>query len=58
MGAGVRRIRRRLCLAAHQSPLMTGDVLREPMFMFLVGGGIVYLLLGELKEALLLTHLR
>lgn len=37
---------------------MTGDVLREPMFMFLVGGGIVYLLLGELKEALLLTHLR
>jgi P-type Ca2+ transporter type 2C len=31
------------------------DVLREPMFMFLVGAGAVYLLLGELSEALLLS---
>jgi P-type Ca2+ transporter type 2C len=31
------------------------DVLREPMFMFLVGAGAVYLLLGERSEALLLS---
>ena len=31
------------------------DVLREPMFIFLVGAGAVYLLLGERSEALLLT---
>ena len=30
------------------------DVLREPMFMFLVGAAAVYLLLGERSEALLL----
>ena len=31
------------------------DVLREPMFMFLVGAAAVYLLLGESSEALLLS---
>ncbi len=31
------------------------DVLREPMFMFLVGAGAVYLLLGERSEAILLS---
>lgn len=31
------------------------DVLREPMFMFLVSAGAVYFLLGELHEALLLS---
>lgn len=29
-------------------------VIREPMFLLLVGGGIIYLLLGDLQEALLL----
>ena len=31
------------------------DVLREPMFLFLVGAGTIYLLLGERNEALLLS---
>lgn len=31
------------------------DVLREPMFLFLVGAGAIYLLLGERNEALLLS---
>ncbi|MFM9844621.1 MAG: cation-translocating P-type ATPase [Dongiaceae bacterium] len=30
------------------------EVLREPMFALLLGGGTVYLLLGDLKEALIL----
>ena len=30
------------------------EVLREPMLALLVGGGVVYLLLGDLREALLL----
>jgi P-type Ca2+ transporter type 2C len=30
------------------------DVMREPMFALLVGGGAIYLVLGDLKEALLL----
>jgi P-type Ca2+ transporter type 2C len=30
------------------------DVLREPMLALLLGGGLVYLLLGDLKEALIL----
>jgi Ca2+-transporting ATPase len=30
------------------------DVLREPMLVLLLGGGLVYLLLGDLKEALIL----
>jgi P-type Ca2+ transporter type 2C len=30
------------------------DVLRQPMFLLLIGGGVVYLLLGDLVEALLL----
>ncbi len=30
------------------------EVIREPMFLLLVGGGIIYLLLGDLQEALLL----
>ena len=28
------------------------EVMREPMLMLLAGGGIVYLLLGDLREAL------
>ena len=31
------------------------DVLREPMFLFLIGAGTIYLLLGETSEALLLS---
>ena len=31
------------------------EVLREPMFALLVGGGVIYLLLGDLKEALILV---
>ena len=30
------------------------EVFREPMFALLLGGGLVYLLLGDLKEALIL----
>jgi len=30
------------------------DVLREPMLALLLGGGLLYLLLGDLKEALIL----
>lgn len=30
------------------------EVLREPMFILLIGGGVVYLLLGDLTDALLL----
>jgi P-type Ca2+ transporter type 2C len=30
------------------------EVLREPMFALLLGGGVVYLLLGDLAEALIL----
>ncbi len=30
------------------------EVLREPMFALLIGGGAVYLLLGDIKEALIL----
>jgi Ca2+-transporting ATPase len=30
------------------------EVLREPMFALLLGGGLIYLLLGDLKEALIL----
>lgn len=30
------------------------DVVKEPMFMLLVTGGLIYLLLGELQEALML----
>ena len=30
------------------------EVLREPMLALLLGGGIIYLLLGDLKEALIL----
>jgi Ca2+-transporting ATPase len=30
------------------------EVLREPMFALLLGGGFIYLLLGDLKEALIL----
>ena len=30
------------------------EVLREPMFALLIGGGAVYLLLGDFKEALIL----
>ena len=31
------------------------EVLREPMLALLLGGGIVYLLLGDLKEAIILV---
>jgi Ca2+-transporting ATPase len=30
------------------------EVLREPMLSLLVGGGFIYLLLGDVKEALIL----
>jgi len=30
------------------------EVLREPMFLLLLAGGLVYLLLGDLTEALIL----
>lgn len=30
------------------------EVLREPMFSLLIGGGVIYLLLGDVKEALIL----
>jgi hypothetical protein len=30
------------------------EVLREPMFSLLIGGGVIYLLLGDIKEALIL----
>jgi Ca2+-transporting ATPase len=33
---------------------IVGEVLREPMFALLLGAGAVYLLLGDLKEALIL----
>ncbi|WP_181699657.1 cation-translocating P-type ATPase [Chthonobacter albigriseus] len=32
-----------------------GEVVREPMLALLLGGGLVYLLLGDLKEALILV---
>jgi P-type Ca2+ transporter type 2C len=34
--------------------LIIGEVLREPMLALLLGGGLVYLLLGDLTEALIL----
>jgi Ca2+-transporting ATPase len=41
--------------AGHRTILrIVADVFREPMFALLVGAGIVYLLLGDLAEALLL----
>lgn len=33
---------------------IVADVLREPMLALLLGGGVIYLLLGELQEALIL----
>jgi len=33
---------------------IVGEVLREPMLALLLGGGLVYLLLGDLKEAIIL----
>ncbi|WP_316190304.1 MULTISPECIES: cation-translocating P-type ATPase [unclassified Bradyrhizobium] len=30
------------------------EVLREPMFALLIGGGVIYVLLGDIKEALIL----
>ncbi len=30
------------------------EVIREPMFLMLIGGGIIYLLLGDIEEAILL----
>ena len=40
---------------------IVGDVLREPMFALLLGAGVIYLVLGDLTEALMLlafaTHL-
>ncbi|WP_407183945.1 cation-translocating P-type ATPase [Bradyrhizobium centrosematis] len=38
-----------------RSPLrIVVDVLREPMLLLLLGGGLIYLVLGDLKEALIL----
>lgn len=40
---------------ARRTPLrIVGEVLREPMLALLVAGGTIYLLLGDLKEALIL----
>ncbi len=33
---------------------ITWEVVREPMFLLLLGAGVIYLLLGDLREALLL----
>ncbi len=33
---------------------IAAEVIREPMFLLLVAGGVIYLLLGDLQEALLL----
>jgi Ca2+-transporting ATPase len=33
---------------------MAFEILREPMFLLLIGGGIIYLLLGDTEEALIL----
>lgn len=30
------------------------DIVREPMFMLLIGGGIIYIFLGDVREALIL----
>ena len=30
------------------------ELVRQPMFLLLVGGGIIYLLLGDMREALML----
>jgi Ca2+-transporting ATPase len=39
----------------HRTPLrIVLEVLREPMFALLIGGGAIYLLLGDIKEALIL----
>src|SRR6476661_1863217 len=39
----------------HRTPLrIVLEVLREPMLALLLGGGVVYLALGDLKEALIL----
>ncbi|HYM01945.1 MAG TPA: HAD-IC family P-type ATPase, partial [Stellaceae bacterium] len=35
-------------------PRIVGEVIREPMFALLLAGGVVYLALGDLQEALLL----
>ena len=41
--------------ALRRTPLrIVSDVLREPMLALLLGGGLVYLALGDLKEALIL----
>ena len=38
-----------------RTPLrIIGEVIREPMLALLLGGGVIYLLLGDLKEALVL----
>lgn len=39
----------------HRTPLaIVGEVLREPMFLLLLGGGAIYLLLGNVQEASIL----
>src|SRR6516164_7770018 len=44
-----------LPLADRRTPLrIVLEVLREPMFALLLGGGAIYLLLGDIKEALIL----
>src|SRR6516165_3354376 len=37
-----------------RTPLIILEVLREPMLALLIGGGMIYLILGDLKEALIL----
>ena len=39
----------------HRTPLrIIVEVLREPMLILLLGGGVIYLLLGDLKDAIIL----
>ena len=41
--------------AARRTPLhIAAEVLREPMFAMLIGAGIIYLVLGDIGEALVL----
>ena len=53
--AGIERGMQELPRQDRRTPLrIVLEVLREPMFALLLGGGFIYLLLGDLKEALIL----
>ena len=38
----------------HQFLALLLDIMREPMFLLLIAGGVIYLLLGDVREALVL----